>query len=108
LITDTITEETARKLSGSIAYVGDTNTEAFNTLKSVHPEVKVLSVKEVQGQEFDNVVINIDWNYDFNQNASYLEFLRKLYTMISRGRTNSIIIDNNLTHIIQGNDISNR
>ena len=116
LITDKLTEDLAQKLSGEVAYVGDTSSETYNTLKEVVPADKlhVLTPEEIQGQEYDYIVIDKDWSKntfgkDFNINTSkeieVLRFLRNLYTLISRGKSASIIINNGLTDTILPNKI---
>jgi hypothetical protein len=50
---------------------------------------------DIQGQEFDYVVIDKDFSIPNKETSDFrlLDFLRDLYTMISRGRKGSIIID---------------
>lgn len=106
LITEALTTEQVNKLFGKVAFVGDTSKDAYQRLKehgSNIEEVIVLQPDEVQGQEFDFIVIDQNWNLDTSKDIRVLNFLTELYTMMSRGKVGSIFIDNNLTNIIGQN-----
>lgn len=105
LIIDSITEDDAKKLYGEIAYVGNSTSETLTTLQSVVDSSKlhILSPGDIQGQEFDFIVIDKDWKLNGSDDIDILQFLQDLYTMISRGKVGSIIINNGLTNIIQNN-----
>lgn len=105
LVTSQLTADTAKKLYGEVAYVGDVSSETLTTLQSVVDSSKlhILSPSEIQGQEFDFIVIDKNWKLAGNEDIHLLQFLQDLYTMISRGKVGSIVIDSGLTDIIQNN-----
>lgn len=107
LITSQITPELADKLKSetTIGFVGNTNSKAFKTLQSSGITPTVMDAVDVQGQEFDYIIIDKEWKYNKDTTSSLetLNFLQDLYTMISRGRKGSIIIDNGLSQIIGPN-----
>jgi replication initiation and membrane attachment protein DnaB len=108
-----ITANDLQRLSGSVAYIGD-NKDLINFIQSNLPagtEFTSLDKKSVQGAEFDYVIVDSDWDgmltkgadgkfkYEANiENASNL--LRDLYTMISRSRKGSLIIDNQISNVL--------
>ena len=108
-----ITSEDLHRLNGDIAYIGE-NKELINFIQSnLNPgsTLTVLSKKEVQGAEFDYVIVDSDWDgmlakgvdgkfkYEANiESASNL--LRDLYTMISRSKKGSLIIDNQISNVV--------
>ena len=110
LITDKLTQEDVNKLSGTVAFVGDVNGATFKTLKQ-HTEniteLIALSPDEIQGQEFDYIVVDQNWALDKSSDISVHDFLANLYTLMSRGREGAIFIDNGLSSIIGKNNISN-
>lgn len=108
-LTSELTEETAKKLHGTVGYVGSLPSSTLDTLHKVGLEPTVLNELDIQGQEFDYIVIDKDF-LKINQNSTdieILEFLQDLYTMISRGKKGSIIIDHNkaLENIIGQNRV---
>ena len=108
-LTSELTEETAKKLHGTVGYVGSLPSSTLDTLHKAGLEPTVLNELDIQGQEFDYIVIDKDF-LKINQNSTdieILEFLRDLYTMISRGKKGSIIIDRNksLENIIGQNRV---
>lgn len=110
LITDKLTSEHVGKLFGSVAFVGDTQGEAYKTLQEHGDNIKeviTLQPKEIQGQEFDFIVIDQKWIMETEFDIQIFRFLTDLYTMMSRGKIGSIFIDNGLSNIIGQNKISN-
>lgn len=106
LITGVLTSEQVSKLFGKVAFVGDTNGEAYQKLKEHGDnieEVIVLQPDEVQGQEFDFIVVDQKWGMDTSKDIRVYNFLTDLYTMMSRGKVGSIFIDNGLSNIIGQN-----
>lgn len=104
LITDSISENDIKKLYGEVAYVGNQTSETLNKLQSnPNLNVHVLSPNDIQGQEFDFIIIDKEWKLRGSEDIHILQFLQDLYTMISRGKVGSIIINNGLTNIIQYN-----
>lgn len=106
LITDSLTTEQVSKLYGKVVFVGDINGEAYKILQQHSGNIEkitVLSPNEVQGQEFDFIVVDQKWELNTNDDSKVLKFLQNLYTMMSRGRIGSIFIDNGLSDIIGKN-----
>lgn len=106
LITQALTSEQVGKLFGKVAFVGDINGDAYQKLKEHGDnveEVIVLQPDEVQGQEFDFIVVDQKWNLDTSKDIRVYNFLTDLYTMMSRGKVGSIFIDNGLSNIIGQN-----
>lgn len=96
-LSDGLTEEVAKKLQGTVGYVGSLPSSTLDTLRKVGIEPTVLNELDIQGQEFDYIVVDKGFP-KINQNSTdieLLDFLQDLYTMISRGRKGSIIIDSN-------------
>lgn len=96
-ILNSLTDSYVNKLHGKIGYVGREPSATLDSLKKSNLDVEVLQEVDIQGQEFDYVVIDKDFNIPNSQTSAIgiLNFLRDLYTMISRGRKGSIIIDPN-------------
>ena len=59
----------------------------------------VLSKDQMQGQEFEYVVIDQPFTKP-DEDFHIRDFLQDLYTLMSRGKTASIFIDNGLSSII--------
>ena len=104
LITDQLTDDLISKINvkdSTIGFIGDKKSAAYKKLvdAGLGSKVTVLSMDEMQGQEFDYVVI--DQNFKLSGSTmQYRNFLQDLYTLMSRGRTASIFIDNNLSNLI--------
>jgi hypothetical protein len=102
-----ITADDLNRLSGSVAYIGD-NKDLINFIQSNLPAgttFTALDKKSVQGAEFDYVIVDSDWGGAFTKGADgkfkyeqdieqATDFLRDLYTMISRSRRGSLVLDN--------------
>ena len=85
-----------------IGYVGK-SAETYTLLSErFGDKVKKLDETAIQGQEFDYVIVDKDWKID-ESDIGLLLFLQDLYTMMSRGRVGSILIDNGLSDIIGKN-----
>ena len=94
-ILTSLTQPYIDKLHGTVGYVGRQPSATLDLLKGSDLEVTVLPEVDIQGQEFDYVVIDKDFAIPNKETTDFglLDFLRDLYTMISRGRKGSIIID---------------
>lgn len=104
LIINQLTSQQANKLFGKVAFVGDTNGETHRILKeNTNIEVIDLTPEEIQGQEFDYIVVDTNWNLNTSIDVQVFDFLSNLYTLMSRGRIGSIFIDNGLSNIIGQN-----
>lgn len=108
-ITESLTESYASKLSGTVGYVGRKPSKTLETLHNLNLNVTELQELDIQGQEFDYVVIDKDFNIPrpTSSGVQILEFLQDLYTMISRGKKGAIIIDPNynLSNVIGSNRV---
>ena len=103
-----LTPQFAEKMKGTVGYVGRKGA-TLDVLQGSGLDVTVLPETDIQGQEFDYVVIDKDFALPNSKSTGtdLLEFLQDLYTMISRGRKGSIIIDpsNALQDIIGTNKV---
>lgn len=106
LITTDLNSELLAKLKGkTVGFIGENSSSYLQKLRDAGLEPTVLSMNEMQGEEFDFVVIDHEWKAppaDFR----IKEFLTDLYTAMTRARTASIFIDNGLSDIIGKNVLS--
>lgn len=104
LITSTLSDDTINKLktSSDIGFIGDTSSAAYQALKQAGVNPTVLSKDQMQGQEFEYVVIDQPFTKP-DEDIDIRNFLQDLYTLMSRGKTASIFIDNGLSNIIGKN-----
>lgn len=103
MIVETLTEEQINSLNGSVKYIGSESSENYQKLKSAEKITKAESIESIQGQEADYVVCDIDWTHkDFSDPFELLAFLQKLYTVITRSKQGTIIINNGLNNTISG------
>lgn len=106
LITQALTSEQVGKMFGKVAYVGNTEEDSYKKLKEHGDnieEVIVLNPDEIQGQEFDFIVVDQSWNLDTSKDVRVFNFLTNLYTLMSRGKVGSVFIDKGLSNIIGQN-----
>lgn len=91
-----LTPQFIGKMKGTVGYVGRKGA-TLDTLQSSGLDITVLPETDIQGQEFDYIVIDKDFELPDSKSSGtdLLGFLQDLYTMISRGRKGSIIIDPN-------------
>lgn len=106
LITKTITPEIVSKLKDakSLGFIGDTSSASYQALTQAGLKPTVLTKAQMQGQEFDYVIIDQDFKKP-DADIDIKNFLQDLYTLMSRGRTASIFIDNGLSSIIGKNQM---
>lgn len=104
LITPTLSNDTINKLktSSDIGFIGDTSSAAYQAMKQAGINPTVLSKDQMQGQEFEYVVIDQPFTKP-DEDFHIRDFLQDLYTLMSRGKTASIFIDNGLSSIIGKN-----
>ena len=107
LVTDQLNDNIVKKLNGSIAFVGNTSSQAYQKLKGTGKNIEVFdSIEKIQGKEFDYVVSDV--NLEFKPIEGYSEYynltryLNTLYTLITRSKNGTILIDNGLTKVIKG------
>lgn len=111
LIARSLDLELAKKFNGhSVIFVGSKESEAYKTLKeALNREVPAFTPSEVQGQEADYVVVDKTWTLPSSDTdlLGYVNAARDLYTMISRSRFGTVLIDTgNLGQLIGGNKVS--
>lgn len=103
IIVDNLKEELLNNINvnGKIAYVG-TNSTTFNLIKQKFGDkaVQISSEVDVQGQEFDSVIIDVDWkDIDLNNpdeeltNSEIAIFLKRFYTLSTRGKVSAVFLD---------------
>ena len=104
LITPTLSNDTIGKLktSTNVGFIGDTSSAAYQAMKQAGVNPTVLSKDQMQGQEFEYVVIDQPFTKP-DEDFHIRDFLQDLYTLMSRGKTASIFIDNGLSNIIGKN-----
>lgn len=107
MLTTVITDEQIAAIDGTVKFIGSISSPVYQKLKAAGKSVeRAYSLEEIQGQEADYVVCDVNWQElgDFKNSAfKLLDFMRNLYTVITRSRKGSIIIDNGLSNIIKGN-----
>ena len=77
----------------TVAIITDETTDAWWAGQTLPQNVKRISYKQVQGGEFDYVIIDHDFSKS-NDSKSYL-MLRDLYTLVNRSKKGSVIVDPN-------------
>lgn len=87
----------------TIAFIGDESSDTFRALKSQLPKLQAFTLEDIQGREFDYIISSIPIDkYDSSKDLAYkLNYLQKLYTIISRGRKGSLLITDNLKSDLQ-------
>ncbi len=101
----------------NIGFIGDENSKAYQILKSAGftnlsdalTSELIPGKKFMQGQEFDYVFIDKfelpDTIDGYTGAKKSIPFLRKFYTLMSRGKIASIFLDNNLTKLVGENTV---
>ncbi len=108
LITDAISPELMAKISPNetIGFIGDESSPHYKQLKDSGKNVIPINPTKVQGREFDYVVIDKDWKLTIDRSKlvqtgiNLRDFVRDLYTMISRSRKGTILIDRGLSNLV--------
>lgn len=106
MITSDITEEQINALpTGKVKFIGSQSSSVYQKLKAAGKlsTEKAYSLEEIQGQESDYIVCDINWSNltKFTDAFKLLDFMRSLYTVITRSKLGSIIIDNGLSSVIK-------
>lgn len=125
-VTEKITDEVLDKLSGSICFIGDKNSEAYRNLCAKFGQDKIFIFEEddVQGSQFDFVIIDKNWKSLWNNYINELNrvgsvnrykllydvtlIAKSLYTLSTRGKTAAIFIDNGLSKFVKFNKDSTK
>lgn len=93
MITKELPSDLVSKLTGTVGFIGSATSDAYKKLQEAGKNPTLIDPVSVQGQEFDYVVVDKDWNLKSNDAASLYFFLRDLYTMISRSRNGTVLIE---------------
>lgn len=99
-ITETVKEQSTLR-EKTIGFIGDKSSPYLQKLRDAGLNPTVLSMEQMQGEEFDFVVIDQEWKVPTGFEIK--GFLTSLYTAMTRARTASIFIDNDLSGIIGKN-----
>lgn len=109
MIIDAIPQDVLNKIpkDASVGFIGDSSSTEYQKLRDAGLKVSdPMSPLDVQGREFDYVVVDEKWNLDLednwnNNNIKINQFSKKLYTLITRSTRGTILIDKGLSNIIQ-------
>lgn len=109
MIADTIPSDVLSKIpkDASVGFIGDSSSTEYQKLRDAGLKVSdPMSPLDVQGREFDYVVVDKKWKLDLgdnwnNNNISINQFAKDLYTLITRSTKGTILIDNGLSDIVQ-------
>lgn len=111
LITDTISENLIQKLTyenkeEGIGFIGNASSPIYQQLVNSGKKVTLLDPLSVQGREFDYVVVDKEWSLDIDRSNPLVasnqiyDLSKDLYTMISRSRKGTILINHGLSRLI--------
>ena len=108
IIADDLTPELINKIkNGSVVgFVGEESSPYVKQLRESGLIVDVHNPKTIQGSEYDYVVIDQNWKLDIDENdpdiaVKIFNFMQNLYTMISRSKEGTILINNGLSKIVK-------
>lgn len=95
-LTKELSDDIVGKLNGSIGFIGASTSPAYQKLIATKgtDNVTLIDPVSVQGQEFDYVIVDKNWDLQSQNAPSLYFFLKDLYTMISRSREGTILIQN--------------
>lgn len=105
-ITDSIPTDLIGKLTGEIGFIGTEQSPHYQQLKDAGKNVVLIDPVAVQGREFDYVVVDKDWSLNIDRanlaqtGININNFMKDLYTMISRSRKGTVLIDNKLSDVV--------
>ena len=108
VVSNSLTDDLVSELSGKIGYIGKETDAEYKQLTNANLDVKAMDPIDVQGQEFDYVVINKKYSLPANATLfDNFQLLQDIYTMMSRGRNGSVFIDstNMLENLIGENTV---
>lgn len=113
LIVDRLDDDLIRKIkakAGKLGFVGNKSSQAYQQLISSGLEegkdIIALTKTEMQGQEFDYVIIDDSVIGDMPIDKYFRWWLKDLYTVMSRGRDAAIFVDSKLSSLIGENRMS--
>ena len=114
LITKTISPEVIEILKNNkdsqgkqkeVAFIGEPGVESELYKQLISAGVvltPIMSIADIQGREYDYVISDLDWDYNIKDSEPTLaRFLRNLYTVITRSKKGTILIDNHLSDKIK-------
>ena len=105
-ITDSIPSDLMGKLTGEIGFIGTEQSPHYQQLKNAGKNVVLVDPIAVQGREFDYVVVDKDWSLNIDRTnlaqtgIDINNFIKDLYTMISRSRKGTVLIDKKLSDVV--------
>ena len=106
LITTSLEPDLLEKLKGhTLGFIGDANSPYLTKLQESGLDPTVMSMDQMQGREFDFVVIDHQWD-EPSLSMAIKKTLTRLYTSMTRATTASIFIDRGLSDLIGTNTIS--
>ena len=87
---------------GTVGFITDNNTSENEILSGLTPSQKsrldIKSITDVQGLEYDHIVIDVDWNALAQDTPmGPLNFISNVYTLTTRSRVGSLILDRNFS-----------
>ena len=107
IIVPQLTSELINKIpkDGKVGFIGLDSSPSYQQLKDLGYDIEVMSPSQVQGREFNYVIVDQNWEFkqdpDWrNTGVDMMNFLKNLYTMISRSREATILLDNGLSKIV--------
>lgn len=113
LIVDKLDDDLIQKIkakAGKLGFVGNKSSQAYQQLISSGLEegkdIVALTKAEMQGQEFDYVIIDDSVMGDMPTDKGFRYWLKDLYTVMSRGRDAAIFVDSKLSSLIGENRMS--
>ena len=113
LLVDKIDDELLSKIkakAGKLGFVGNKSSAVYKQLTDAGLEdgkdFTALNKTEMQGQEFDYVIIDDSIIDDMPTDKGFRYWLQNLYTVMSRGRDAAIFVDSKLPGLIGDNRMS--
>ena len=109
MIIDAIPQDVLNKIpkDASVGFIGDASSTEYQKLRDAGLKVSdPMSPLDVQGREFDYVVVDKKWSLDLEDNWNHNntkinQFSKVLYTLITRSTKGTILVDKGLSNIIQ-------
>lgn len=96
-------ENTDPAKQNRLAFIGSKDSATYKQLQDagVAIDFQTDDIKGIQGREFDYVISTIDFTNATTDRALHtLQFTKDLYTIISRSRKGSVVIDRGISNII--------
>ena len=112
LITPSLNDDLLAKIKnkkGKIGFIGDkksaTYTQLVNAGLEDNKDFQTLDYKQMQGQEFDYVIIDKEFTKP-DLNINIRNTVKDIYTLMSRGREAAIFIDKGISSLVGKNQVS--